>query len=424
MAGALRRVFADHAWLGREGFVDRVLVEFDCQIRSVTRLRPEEKPSEDVIRVGFLMPGLINAHCHLEYSWLKGKLPSGEIPFGRWMQAIMAERPQSDEDYQVRFEAMGAGAQALLAGGCTTVFDSTTDGASAEILCEAGLRAFLFYEVLGLSQERAEPIWERVLEAVLMEGWRRSGWEKADGPGRVLGHGLNPHAPYSVGPWLREQLRKAPEDMVQAWHLAETPDEEEMFRRGEGSIAEFLREAGLPAPGEGAESSFEFLRTAGMLDRCKVIFHGNELTPDAAKWFRASRAVVHCPATHRWFERRQVPLRRWLDDGVNVCLGTDSLASSETLSMLEIVRYTLEDHLDVSVDEVLTMACVNPYKAELPGTGAHNGGQIKAAAPADLVAVDGGEILQKRDDGPERYRDMLSSGNVASRVWIDGVQVV
>lgn len=424
MSGALKSVFADYAWLGSEGFAERVLVKFDGQIRSVLRLQSEEKPPDEVIRVGFLMPGLINAHCHLEYSWLKGQMPSGRLPFGRWMQAIMARRPQTDGDYEVRLEAMRAGARWLLAGGCTTVFDSTTDGASAEVLCKAGLRCFLFHEVLGLSQGRAEPIWKRGLEAARMkeEPGGSTGGE-VDGPGRVAGHGLNPHAPYSVGPWLREQLRAVPEDLVQGWHLAETEDEEELFRTGKGSIADFFREVGLPVPEIRAGSSFEFLRKEGMLDRCGVIFHGNELDQEAAKWFQAPRALVHCPATHRWFDRQQVPLRRWLDEGVNICLGTDSLASSETLSMLDIVRFTLEDHPDVSVDEVLTMACANPFKTKLPGLAGHNGGKIVAGAPADLMAMDAGGVLHRCSDHSPDYRGLLSKRNVASQVWVAGHQV-
>lgn len=461
----MTRVFAENAWLGPGRFARRVLVEFDSQIRTVLELREDELPPGDAERVQWLIPGLVNAHCHLEYTWLEGAgLPRGTVPFGEWMCAIMSRRPADVGDRERQLEAMREGARRLLAGGCTAVFDSTTDGASAAVLQEAGLRHFLFHEVLGLTQERAEPIWDKAIRLQ-----RRPAAEP------LMGAGLNPHAPYSVGEWLRERLRSdEAAGLPQAWHLAETPDEESMFRAGEGSIAEFFREAGLPMPWAGREvgsmetlensescgesgrsaqptfspagacsehrengwaSSFDFVRDVGLHERCRLVFHGNELSLEKAGFFRAPRGIVHCPGTHRWFERGAVPLRAWLDVGVNVCLGTDSLASAETLSMLDLVRMTLEDHPDLSVDEVLTMACVNPWRVDL-GTDTREGLYglgIAVGGVADLVGLGSesgsGQRAASDSEGGVNERDcgwgelLGGSGGCVVGSWVGGVFV-
>jgi cytosine/adenosine deaminase-related metal-dependent hydrolase len=265
---------------------------------------------------------------------------------------------------------------------------------------DAGLRHFLFHEVLGLSQQRAEPMLTAALERVTKGG--DMGADAGEGGGTKLGNGFNPHAPYSVGVWLREQLRRADlATVAQAWHVSETEDEDELFLSGTGSITEFLKASGMPMPWGGyskfaeanlaggdddASGAFEFLRDQGMLEGCDVAFHGNTLNAAQAGYFSAPRGLVHCPGTHRWFARPQVPVRDWLNAGTNVCLGTDSLASSESLSMLDMIRMTLEDNDDLTADDVLQMACSNPARLSILNKKGLSG-VICGKAPADFVAL-------------------------------------
>lgn len=407
-------------------------IAFDSRIQDVQILADGEMPRPDAQRVRWLVPGFINAHCHLEYSWLgaagsEHALPRGKTLFGEWMQAIIAARPGSQDDLERRKDAMTDAAQTLLRGGCTTVIDSTTDGESATHLSRAGVRYFLFHEVLGLSQERAEPLWRALMVRLAGKGARdASPW--------LIGHGINPHAPYSVGPWLRGKLRGAEvAKFSQAWHLGETPDEEELFLKGEGSIAGFLKARRMPFPGsapastrssgvsDGSDpsfpgvSAFQFLNLENQLPRCQVAFHGNTLTLPEAAFFTDDRALVHCPATHRWFAREPAALRAWLDAGVNVCLGTDSLASSETLSMLDVVRMTLTDNLDLSADDVLQMACTNPARISFMRDSGLTG-LLQPGSPADFVAVE-------TPESDSNWRDVLSQRETRMKsLWVAGAK--
>lgn len=387
-------IYARHAWLGPGHFAERVLVEFDTHLHQVRALRAGEAPPANTEQVDMVMPGFVNAHCHLEYSWLgkpeagagiASSLPAGDIPFGQWMQAIIAARPSTEEEMARRAAAMDAAATDLAGGGCTTVIDSTTDGSSAGALASAGIRHFLFYEVLGLSVQRADEMLKRALASI----------NSTNGNAPLyLGHGLNPHAPYSVGPWLRKKLNSRElEPLPQAWHLAESPDEEKLFSSGSGSIAEFLGQNGMAPPwidnGSGKPpglSSFNFLQQEGQLADCVLAFHGNTLSLEEAKHFAAPLGLVHCPGTHRWFARSPAPLKKWLEAGVNVCLGTDSLASSETLSMLDMIRFALIDNDELSAEDALEMVCSNPARLKLLNSKGPSGTLCRGKA-ADLVAL-------------------------------------
>jgi len=366
------KIYAQNAWVGPGRFVQGLLVE--CAGGRIERsdvLEPGLAPPADSKQVAWLVPGFINAHCHLEYSALAGKLPRGQVPFGEWMRAIMASGRQVDPEE--RQAAMQRGAQELIRGGCTAVIDSTTDASSGPVLQQAGLQAVLAHEVLGLMEDRARAFLEKAMLSF-----------KA-GVGSMT-HILNPHAPYSVGPWLRGELRRLGDTVPQAWHLAETADESELFTSGGGSIADTLRAFGLPLPFDQvpACSPWQFLQREGLLQFCDLAFHGDTLSDDEAVYFRAPRGLVHCPGTRRWFQRPTVPLSRWLKLGVNVCLGTDSRASSDSLSMLNMVRWTLEDNPDLTPDQALQMACVNPRQLSFwpdKKTG------LVAGAPADLVVL-------------------------------------
>ena len=392
-----RQILARKAWLGPDTFAENVTITFDTVIRAV-QPGSKEPHDHDSHQVDFLTPGFINAHCHLEYSHLAGTMPCGAIPFGEWMSAIVA---RGNDDPEHRRHGMITGARQLIAGGCTTVLDSTTDGSSEAILVEAGLRTIQFHEVLGLTRERAEPILSRALEFT-----------------RLPGHYLNPHAPYSVGPWLRQQLRTLPRGQFpQAWHLAESADEDELFRHATGSIADFLRRFGLPFPYEEMPgvSPAEFLQREGLMDDCDLAFHGNQLSDREAAWFTAPRGLVHCPGTQRWFQRSPAPLRKWLDAGVNLCLGTDSLASSDSLSMLANLHIAAKQHPDITSDELLRMVCWNPAQVSLVKNIGLTG-TLEPGALADFVA-----LTSQTGHTSAQWEDVLLSptGRV-EKVWIGG----
>ena len=367
----------------------------------------------------WLLPGFINAHCHLEYSDFEGSLPSGPVPFGQWLDAILEKRLKGSR--RSPKESVLAGAAQLLAGGCTTVVDSTTHLESQQWLSETPLRHFIFHEVLGLSPQRAHETMNRALEAI---------GQNSSPDGRFLGHGINPHAPYSCGPELRALLRSFlsdRNDIPCAWHLGETPDEDEILSSGSGSITEFLKRRGMALPLETPDNGLErhplgaaagFLEQEQLLEPCDVVFHGNTIAVSAYKKFRAPKAVVYCPGTHRYFARPTFHVEQWLAAGANVCLGTDSKASAASLSMLDMLRLAAEDFPSLTGPQLIRMATANPARSSLFKNCPFPIGTIQPGAAADFVA------LSNADAQPQSLRDLLVSVNTQVEKVIIAAQLV
>ncbi len=309
-----------------------------------------------------LFPGLVNAHCHLEFSHLKGKTKSGQ-PFTEWVRE-MTRVGASGRD------APTAGIRRLLETGTTTVADHCSPDTPA---FETPFRRIPLWEVLGAQKERAEASLEKALERQSKEG----GF-------------VTPHSLYAVH---QDALNKL---SLQSIHFLESADEDEFFRKGSGPLADYVRERG------GEISNREWFQK---IPKNGMLVHANYLNPSEIEALRAQdAAVIHCPGSHRFFGHRRFPLEDFKRTGLRVALGTDSLASNEDLSMLREMRLFHEAYPDVSKDEILKMATCEGAKAlnlerEI--------GSIEVGKKADLVAVRGKDIL-----GAERVIFSMIDGKV------------
>jgi cytosine/adenosine deaminase-related metal-dependent hydrolase len=259
-------------------------------------------------------------------------------------------RAWTKEDY---LESVSRGAKLSLAAGTTLVGDISASGASWEALKSEKLRKVVYEEVASLLPENASEALS-TLKARL---------ERAV-PDAYMSISASPHAPYSVSP----ELYRAVADL--AWHrgirlathVAETKQELEFLRCGSGEFKEFLSGLGvLPAgwlpPGL---APIPYLETLGILDRPAILVHCNYLDEDSmARILGSSCSVVYCPRSHAYFGHEQHPVRRLLDMGINVALGTDSLASNDSLSVLEEMRFLFRNRKDLKCDEIIRMATMN-----------------------------------------------------------------
>ena len=170
-------------------------------------------------------------------------------------------------------------------------------------------------------------------------------------------------------------------------HLAESQEEFAMFAEARGAMYDFLAPLGRDMTDTGGTTPLRRLFDGGVIPRGAILTHMNVLAEE--DWsLLATRAgdvsVVHCPNCHAYFQRPPFPLDRHRDLGINLCLGTDSLASNRSLSMFEEIRTLLRNHPSVTPREALEMATRNPARAiGLAGSL----GEISPDACADLIAI-------------------------------------
>lgn len=348
---------------------------------------------EEVVDLGerALMPGLINAHCHLDYTMLRGAIPRA-TSFSEWIRSINAEKAAlTAADYTRAIEEGFAEAASF---GTTTIANLEAFPELIESVKPAPLRTWWFAEMIDV---RCPVSAADVLGAL----------EKmAPVAGGV---GLAPHAPFTASRHLyAETAALAVErDIPVTTHLAESAEEMEMFRDRTGSLFAFLQNIGRPMDDCGQTTPLGLMMQSGLLDERWLIAHLNELT--ATDFVRLKQGprfhIVHCPRSHAYFGHSPFPFAKLRALGFNICLGTDSLASNHDLNLFSEMRQFSETEPSVRADKILEMATVNAARALGQGDAL---GRLRVGSFADLLAVPfqgalnqvAAEILSFEDGSP------------------------
>jgi aminodeoxyfutalosine deaminase len=302
-----------------------------------------------------VLPGLINAHCHLDYSSLRGSmLPSRNFP--QWISRINAlKRSLTDDDY---LAAMEVGFNELRSFGVTSVFNIVATPQILPRLPAPRIRTWHFLELIDI---RPRP-W---LDEPAFGSWLF--FESA--PDWSGGFGVSPHAPYTASAELYLAAIQASRDfnMPFTTHLAESSTEYEMFACGKGELFDFLSKMGRRMSDCGRLSPFRLLALSGLLPPNAILVHMNELDDaDLAILGRKewrSVSIVHCPKSSRFLHHRSFPFEALRDRGLCLCLGTDSLASNDSLNLFAEMRMAARSYAFLSPKELLQMVTVNPARA-------------------------------------------------------------
>ena len=337
-------------------------------------------PQRDLGEV-VLLPGLINAHCHLDYTHMAGLFPP-QKSFCDWIKLITTEKAQwIYSDYA---DSWIAGAKMLLQSGTTTVADiEAVPELLPDVWHASPLRVISFLEMTGV-RSRRDP------KAILGETVAIMDAQ----PAHRGGMGLSPHAPYSTPPRLLERTaalaRKRRLRLVT--HVAESATEFEMFTQGRGEMFDWLRRNRRDMSDCDGRSPVQHLARCDALGPFLLAVHVNYLAPgDASLLARKRVSVVHCPSSHGYFRHQEFPRRELARAGVNLCLGTDSLASVRKsrgremkLNLFSEMRAFAARHPDVSARQILEMTTRNAARALGLGGKA---GEFRSGAWADLIAL-------------------------------------
>jgi aminodeoxyfutalosine deaminase len=321
-----------------------------------------------------ILPGLVNAHVHLDFSDVPS--PSGYrgIRFVDWLRLVMEFRRQTPPNCQ----STALGIAECLRGGMTAVGDIVQPN-QPPAASPGEVTAFL--ELIAPTADRVAGA-VQLAEAYLADACVPLLGTSSAKDNRQTGHclyqavahngkrlGLSPHAPYSVHPELLAAVVRLSQNhrVPVAMHLAESPEELELLRRAAGPLREFLEELGAwdAAAVQPGTRPLDYLRSLATAHRALVV-HGNYLDDEEIAFLgkRAERmSVVYCPRSHDWFGHRIYPLQRMLAAGATVALGTDGRGSSPDLSLLNEMRFAAQRHPGVALRGILRMATINGARA-------------------------------------------------------------
>jgi cytosine/adenosine deaminase-related metal-dependent hydrolase len=330
-----------------------------------------------------VIPGLVNAHTHLDLSGLRGRCHPGP-DFTDWLRGVIAHR-RARTPAQVHADICAGLAEAI-ASGTTLLADISAGGQSWDILAEAPIRAVVFYEMLGLTEARAA---QSLAEA--------RAWLESHPATPTCRPGLSPHAPYSVRASLFHAVAKMDPAPPIAVHAYETRAELELLRTHTGPFVRFLSDLGAWDPAGLLPDEEDVVRVFTGPGP-KLFVHGNYFGPRPSLPRGAS--VVYCPRTHAAFRHQRHLFSEQLQAGVRVALGTDSLASNPDLDVLAEARFIREHNSPevIADDTLLALATLDGARAL--GWG-HETGSLTPGKSADLV------VLSLPPDDSENPHDLV-----------------
>lgn len=310
-----------------------------------------------------LLPGLINAHCHLDYTCLRGRIQPVQASFTDWILSINAAKAElSAGDYIASIDAGFSEAKRF---GTVALANLT---AFPELIPQVRplVRTTWFAELIDVRRPgEAGDLVDRAVDLLR--------------PAEAAG--LSPHAPFTASKELyRRCASVAPaHGMRLTTHLAESREEMSMFRDGAGTLYDFLQGIGRDMGDCGHQTPLaHFLSWIGPAQPW-LIAHLNELSEEDFLLLAKTRPrfdLVHCPRSHQYFGHTDFPYAKLRALGFNISLGTDSLASNGDLSLFAEMRLFQKAFPEVAPEEILSMVTRNPAvalgKADLLGRLARN----------------------------------------------------
>lgn len=346
-----------------------------------------------------LLPGLVNTHVHIELPSLLDAIQGKTFP--DWvLNLINAKKLLTDHDYK---HATKINIDSLIQSGTTTVGEICTHNISPAYLRQSGLRAAMFQEIISMGSR------------VRGQG---SGIQKRSRNSELIQNGLSPHTPYTVSEAVLLRIRKSTEiqHLKLSMHVAESKDEIKLLQGMKSGLEKLYQFANWDlASAPEASSSFEYLKRIGLLSPNLLAVHAVQVTDNDIRLIKKSgTSIAHCPRSNKETHVGRMPLKKFLDTGITVGLGTDSLASSPSLNMWDEMRYAYKIHKKdgVTAKEIFRLATIGGAAAlgmdKLVGT-------LEPGKRADIIAVP----LPKKDTG-DIYSDLLRETKSSIMTMVNG----
>ena len=323
-------------------------IEDDGTVIHVSKEIPITDQFEVEVYEGLICPGFVNTHCHLELSHMKEQMSEG-TGLAKFVDEV-PKRRQQEANKSILIEKAD---EEMCQAGIVAVGDISNTSESIETKKKSPIQYHSFVELYGLERDAAT---HKMEEGIVLLGE----FEKNN-----LAASIVPHAPYSVSPDLLQKIYSHNEGSLLSIHHQETSSENELFIEGQGELAETFLKKGfdLSAHLHFGKSSTEFSLTPYLSPSQKVLLVHNTYSSaediDRVASHFSDAYWCTCPKANWYIERRLPNYHLWLEKNLKITVGTDSLASNDTLSILEELKLIQSKFPAISTNELLSWACKN-----------------------------------------------------------------
>jgi cytosine/adenosine deaminase-related metal-dependent hydrolase len=347
-------------------------------------------PKEKVVDLSpaLVMPGLVNAHTHLELSYLKGKLDEAH-DFFDWITALVDYR-RTHGAKGIR-EPMVSALRQAISSGTTCLGDISATDEALPLLIKIGARAVSFLEVIGLDPGHAQMTFDSLVKRL----------KKLDDVPDRIAPGISPHSAYSVSSQLFSKINDlaSGKHLIVSVHLSETHDEMLYMQGKPSGMDGYMRKFGWDnfRPASNG-TSMQYVKAHGLHGGLLAVHAAHVTKKDIKILSESGASVVQCPRSNHLLRVGKAPVELLLESGINVCIGTDSLASNIDLDLWEEMRFAYLVNR-VNAQQVIRMATINGARA----LGLEDViGSIEPGKDADLIAVESSAA-----SSADPYRELL-----------------
>ena len=343
-----------------------------------------------------LIPGLVNSHTHLELSGMQIS-PS---KMSDWIPDLVSQIREWPSHLFLSSSKIGT--TNSISSGVTCVGDISISGESKTAMVDAGMKGIVFHEFLGINAKEVESIFDKRMNRI-------SEYKDYEGESNeFVRHGLSPHSPYSTSVDLYEKITSY--GSLNYWkvatHLLESPEESQFLETGGGAFQKMFEklESDIDSFEPYGCSPIEFFNQKGILQKINLAVHCNQTDENDWRLLRTNGVhVCVCPRSASFFNHQLADIFRMREQGVMLCLGTDSLASSPSLSILEEAIALREKDSSIEASELLMYCTLSGSRAlgfENEGVGAIIPGGVADFAvvqvPKDYKYIDLEHLFDKR----------------------------
>ena len=324
-------------------------IEDDGTVIHVNDVAPITNQFEVEVYEGIICPGFVNTHCHLELSHMKGLMPIGSgLP--KFVSQIPQLRKTSNLD---PLESIKEADQNMYQSGIVAVGDISNTTESLNVKKNSAIRYHSFVEQFGLDKNKAGDLLSEVLKIV--EEYRSSD----------LSASLVPHAPYSLSPQLLKGIYSNSNGQLLTIHHQETASEKDLFLKSKGELAELFLSKGLDISSqlEGGKNSAQYALLPYLSKKQKLLLVHNTFSDSAdIEEIETHFSLAYwctCPKANWYIEQKLPNYDLWREKNLKITIGTDSLASNDSLSVLEEIKMIQKNYPHIPTNELLIWACKN-----------------------------------------------------------------